>query len=438
MEKIRQGSNVNQPPKEIKKILLVGNSYSEDTMFFVPSILTNLGVTEFKISFLYIAGESLQGHWENYIDDSLYTFYQNTGSGWTSSSSSLKNAIDSEIWDLILFQQYSKDSGTYSTYQPYLSDLVSAVKQRVGNQLKIGFNLTWAYSTDWYADQIGKYNAISNAVQLADADVDFDYIIPSGTIIQNLRLTGLDYIGLEFTRDSVHIDNSMGRYAAACGFIKEIFPNVDLSNDTTVLTGNGLEVTNTNRSIIHAVVNAAITTKFTTTQISDGIVRIDFGDPVYNVPSPWITPAPTALSSTQLTDSSLSNVGLLKLLTAGVLEYNSVGYNNKAKGMPLNAWRDSWYTKGIMTFEVSLLNNEKLYDFEFFSSRAVATDVRNGHFTINSVKKTLVSTTPDGVGSTESVKFTNISPVAGKINFEFGIETSTYAYMNILKITEHN
>src|SRR5699024_3459096 len=75
-------------------------------------------------------------------------------------------------------------------------------------------------------DQITMYNAILGAYKESMSDVDFDFIIPSGTAIQNARTD--DYmlnIDDELTRDGYHLGDT-GMYIAGLAFFKTFFGSV--------------------------------------------------------------------------------------------------------------------------------------------------------------------------------------------------------------------
>ena len=79
--------------------------------------------------------------------------------------------------------------------------------------------MTWAYANDsthpsfpdYSSDQISMYNAICGAVRTEVLSARrHDILIPSGTLIQNLRDT---FIGDKLNRDGFHL-NALGKFAA--------------------------------------------------------------------------------------------------------------------------------------------------------------------------------------------------------------------------------
>ena len=100
------------------RILAVGNSFSVDAMEHLAVIFKAAGYETVVLGNLYIGGCSLDTHMKNINNTSYsYTYYKNTGDGWTSSD---KETIDTglmdEEWDIVTIQQVSQDSGKPETF----------------------------------------------------------------------------------------------------------------------------------------------------------------------------------------------------------------------------------------------------------------------------------------------------------------------------------
>lgn len=63
------------------------------------------------------------------------------------------------------------------------------------------------------------YKAVIEAVRKAKIAFDLDYVVPSGTAIQNGRNT---LIGDNFNRDGYHLSLGIGRYIAACTWFEAL------------------------------------------------------------------------------------------------------------------------------------------------------------------------------------------------------------------------
>ncbi len=213
-------------PKAHIKVLAIGNSFSVDAMNnHLYKVLEDAGYKDIVLGNLYIGGCSLDTHWSN-INSGLgnYTYYKNSGSGWTTTSNYKANtAIAEEDWDIITIQQASPDSGRPNTYIN-LNNIVEYVNENKTNpNARIYWHMTWAYnktnSNSGYAnygnDQTQMYYSITDTVKdkvLTNSLIDG--VIPSGTSIQNMRTSGIDET-LLCSSDGYHLSDNYGDYIAA-------------------------------------------------------------------------------------------------------------------------------------------------------------------------------------------------------------------------------
>ena len=213
------------------KILGIGNSFTEDALEQnLYELAQEVGI-ELVIGVAYHAGWSLQEHWESANNGEASIYWRKVNNtGWNSRpDKTLEWCIEQESWDYIAFQQVSDYSGIVSSYEPYLTNLISYVKSRVSNpNAKYGFYMTWAYPqfskmaafANYDNDQITMYEAIANAVQtIMQNHQDLDFLVPVGTAIQNARTTVL---GDSMNRDDHHLSKGTGRYTAACTWLEAI------------------------------------------------------------------------------------------------------------------------------------------------------------------------------------------------------------------------
>ena len=219
-------------------VLMIGNSFSDDTIFYAARIANSYGIT-LNIYDAYIASCTIATHYSKLNSDAAdYSMRSMNGSNWAyDDNKSLGYIIDSHTWDVITFQQASSGVGTASTYAD-LSNLVSAVRTRVGANPKFDWYQTWAYDKE-YADsndnfakfdnnQMTMYTAINTVYQSEVASLGvFDKIIPAGTAVQNLRTS---YMKDTFTRDGKHMSNVHGRYLLGLNIVSNILDiDLDLS-----------------------------------------------------------------------------------------------------------------------------------------------------------------------------------------------------------------
>ncbi len=202
-------------------LLMIGNSFSEDTVQYIYEIAHSLGIEDVNVCNMYIGGCSIYTHYQNSVkNNAAYDLQIYKNGTWThNTGKTLEEGITYADWDYISLQQASGSSGQLSTYAP-LRKLVDYVKEKATNpDVKLIWNMTWAYQQDsthgefpnYKSDQMTMYNAIVEAVQKKIRNTDFFKIIPNGTAVQNARTSS---VGDRITRDGFHLSYDFGRYIA--------------------------------------------------------------------------------------------------------------------------------------------------------------------------------------------------------------------------------
>lgn len=220
------------------KILAIGNSFSEDGLYYLFNIARDYGLKNIVIGNLYIGGASLELHYENaQANLPLYKYQKNNNGIWVDYHNfSILSVITDEDWDLVTLQQTSGLSGISDSYEPYLSFLIDYLNiHKTNNNIKIGWHLTWAYPEDsdhtsfinYDNNQFTMYKAIISAAREKILDNPaFSFVIPTGTAIQNLRMS---FIGDTLNRDGFHLSFNEGRYTAGLTWFKTL-TNLPLDN----------------------------------------------------------------------------------------------------------------------------------------------------------------------------------------------------------------
>ena len=269
------GGDEPPPPPDYSggiKILSIGNSYSEDSMCYLFDLLKQLGVDEennntIKLACAFIGSGSLDDHVTNANsgtgkDYAHVTFkaggiitYLNDYYSSQPAPQTIHELIQLEDWDVITLQQNSNNSGISTTYNQDLDDLIELIDENATNpNYKLGWHMTWAYSQQYCENtwvygrsQLNMYNSICDAVQekilLKKDGGDFDFIIPTGTAIQNAR----EYYGDNISRDGLYGNgstdgshlNNLGRYIAAAMWVKTI-TGYDVANLGVPYTVSGV------------------------------------------------------------------------------------------------------------------------------------------------------------------------------------------------------
>lgn len=248
------------------KVLIIGHSFGKDTLQYVYRIGKNLGIKAVKTGLLYIGGCSLTTHLKNAKNDSAaYTYYTNDSGTWVSQENyKMKDAVLSDNWDFICFQQASSSSGVPRTYD----DLVPLIEIVEGWQptAKLGWNMTWAYQSDTSRVEFGAYiksqtimyEAITSTVQQKiETNDKIDVILPVGTAVQNARTS---YLGDTITRDGYHMSFDIGRYIAGVAFFHAL-TGISVDNLTYMPSGTGSGI----RDIAIESANNAVMTPYEVT-----------------------------------------------------------------------------------------------------------------------------------------------------------------------------
>lgn len=218
-----------EPRNRSISVLAIGNSFSWDAMEYLYGYLKQAGYEDVFLGNLYIGGCTLQTHAGHLASGAgAYEYRTNANGSWSSSlSHSALDALSSRAWDVVTLQQVSGLSGVASSYEPYLTQVIQAVRARCP-EARLLWHQTWAYQRNTTHSDFGKYgcvqirmyNAIVDAVcsQVLPRD-EFDGVIPCGTAIQNLRTS---FIGDTVTRDGYHMSYDVGRATTALMWLKQL------------------------------------------------------------------------------------------------------------------------------------------------------------------------------------------------------------------------
>lgn len=255
------------------RVLAIGNSFSVDAAEqYLHSVADGAG-QNIVIGNLYIGGCSLDRHFDNITNDKPDYSYRKIGADGradTVPDCTLRQGLLDEPWDVITFQQASHFSGQYETYS-HLPELISMVRDIVGEHPRFLWHMTWAYSTDsehsgfknYGTDQLQMYEAIVDvAKRIMNENKELTGIIPCGTAIQDARTSEIRAAGRELTRDGYHLDRRLGRYIASCTWFGVLFDDPTIT--TTFIPAR---VTDTEARLAREAARAAILHPFTITPL---------------------------------------------------------------------------------------------------------------------------------------------------------------------------
>lgn len=210
------------------KILSIGNSFSQDAQKWLHQLAVSAGCELFCAN-LFIGGCSLERHSRNYESGEVAYDYEINGE--FVQKISLPEALVKEKWDVITLQQVSGLSGIFASFEPYLSELSAAVREKCP-EARILLHKTWAYENgsahpdfaNYGCSQKKMFEEISKAYNEAAEKTGFE-IIPTGDAIQYLRENVKEFNpdgGILLTRDSFHLSFDYGRFAAGLVWLKAL------------------------------------------------------------------------------------------------------------------------------------------------------------------------------------------------------------------------
>ena len=275
---ITRSYTVTVTPADRLKVLMIGNSYADDTINYAYEIARSMGIPEenILIADIYIGGCSIATHWQNALNNEPAYRFGLEKEGWFDGNSytgwTMEQAISYTDWDFITLQQNSGNSGIASTYKhlqslmSYVLDVAtdSTVNPNANPNVKLVWHQTWAYQTGsgnsgfaaYSRNQQTMYDAIISATRSEILTKDFAAIIPNGTAIQNGRTS---FIGDSFSRDEFdHLSYGAGRYIAALNMVATLTGR-DPASASWKPTDSGFEFRLTDKTISackESVINA--------------------------------------------------------------------------------------------------------------------------------------------------------------------------------------
>lgn len=283
-------------PEPTLRILCIGNSFTKDAVEHLPKMIAAAGIETVKIIHMYYGGRTVPEYFEGYDTTNDYTCYMlNTGTDvWTSfRGMTLKQAAASDKWDIVTIQEHTGNYRAWSwtaEEKAAITGLIDCIKADQGDNIpefkyimsqayfdmnKIGTG-SRPYMT--FSTQDEMFDVIAAQAKKVLAETEIDEVIPTGTVLQNLRTSSLNN-EMDLTRDGYHMDYGISRYAAACAvfemLISPAFDGVTLDDNpfrydvTSTATGSyTTPVTDTNRLIALQAARYAMARPFEVTDMS--------------------------------------------------------------------------------------------------------------------------------------------------------------------------
>lgn len=212
-------------------VLAIGNSFSQDATRYVHRIARADGFL-LNVVNLYIGGCPIDLHFRNMHSDERAYELQYNGEP-TLFKVSLKEALLNREWDYITIQQASRFSFRYESYQPYLNELCDYIK-KLCPKAKLLIHQTWAYENEsirlkdaGYSSHEEMFSDIEKSYDKAAKDINAEFIIPSGKLIEKLSESGIEKVH----RDTFHLTKGLSRYAVGLLWYAILSGN-DIENNT--------------------------------------------------------------------------------------------------------------------------------------------------------------------------------------------------------------
>ena len=275
------------------RILFIGNSFTRDAVYHLPGIIKAAGIDKkILLTHMYYGGRTAQNYYKNWNKNRDFTCYQalpgaadwvtdKTGSGCT-----LAEMAAATDWDVITIQEHTGNQTSWywtDDEKTALQGLIDYARgAKTDNTPQVHYVMSQAYlnlekagSNQCFNSEAEMYSVITTQARKVMAETDFDGIISTGTMLQNLRTSSLND-ELHLTRDGFHMNLGISRYGAACTVFESIITPLTGKN----LDGNGyrfqgeedgitIPVTDDNAPIALQAARAAIQNPFEVTNMNN-------------------------------------------------------------------------------------------------------------------------------------------------------------------------
>ncbi len=212
------------------KVLAIGNSFSQDATRYLHQLAKADG-TDLKVVNLYIGGCPLRLHYFNMLENAKAYSLEFNGVT-TGFKVSVKEALMSDVWDVVTLQQVSHQSPDYKTYQPYL-DALAAYVRKYAPHAKLYIHQTWAYedgserlAKTGYKTAKEMFAKVEKSYKKAAKAIDADGTIHSGKAMLTILEKGIAKIH----RDTFHASLGLGRYLLGLVWYKALTGKSVLKN----------------------------------------------------------------------------------------------------------------------------------------------------------------------------------------------------------------
>ena len=230
---ISVSSQAVAPQNKTVKVLMIGNSYAQDTMTYAHEIAKADGVN-MVCGVLYYGGCTVKQHAEFIKNNqAVYTYFKNGGTD--RSGVNFFDVLYDEDWDYVTIQTGKGEQGLKDTFYPYLPWLIALVENRLPG-VEIGLFESWAVPKCYEGtgnSRLSHYNDDSQTMYESIVSTFADlkrengvfFVVPSAEAFYRMDQTDVcDNSAFEtsFFRDSTAHANEKGRYMLGLTMYKAI------------------------------------------------------------------------------------------------------------------------------------------------------------------------------------------------------------------------
>lgn len=210
------------------RVLSIGNSFSLDALSYVPFVMKAVAPEIYlKLDIMYIGAGSLNEFY-NALDSTTWApvdpgtptsfihYWSHGAQPWDALDSvPMTDVIASHPWDVIVLQQQSSLSRDYSTYQPYLNQIIDWLGLKVTSPHEYAWLITPSFPDNQPrlapdTTSVQMFERIAQCVSQLQLDTGIELLLPCGTAIQNARTTPLDSLGdLGHLFDDLHLQEGI-------------------------------------------------------------------------------------------------------------------------------------------------------------------------------------------------------------------------------------
>ena len=215
------GEKKEQPDTGAKKVLTIGNSFSENASIYATEIARAQGY-DLTFAYLKLSSGTIDQHWQNaQTNNGVYKFtytdsagrhnIKNEGAG----GATIQEALEYMDWDIIVLQQGSTASHDYATYGN-LGNLINYVQQFCPDA-ELMIHETWSWA-NWPAERFDDIEAAYHRAAKENGNLP---IIHTGRAFEFAR-EALGSRTILNESDNQHA-NAYGQFVAGASYVTAIF-----------------------------------------------------------------------------------------------------------------------------------------------------------------------------------------------------------------------